>query len=251
MKNQNLVVHNQETNSSNLKFVSINKERSSKSIKDWHPDDRPRERLLKLGAENLSDSELLAILIGSGSGKFSAIDTARLILEKSGSISNLASNLGILRSQKGIGDAKYCKIASSLELAKRIKFDYSDLEKIDSVPSLAKRFVHRFYNAKQEFFYVVLFNTNLKVLAEIEVSKGILDSSLVHAREVFKPAISHSAKSIALVHNHPSGNPKPSQSDIQLTNQLIEASNIIGIKIVDHLIIAGDEYFSMMSEGYF
>lgn len=221
------------------------------SIKDWRPDEQPREKMMLHGAKSLSDSELLAIFIGNGTRGESAIDLAKKLLNKYKSITELAScSITQLKSVKGIGDAKAVTIAAAFEAAKRIKVSPFDKKRINRSPGdIAEYYMPQFIGVKNEYFYVLLMNSANQIFREVIVSQGTLDTSLVHPREVFRHAITESAASIILMHNHPSGNPSPSIQDKNITKQLQEAGIIIGIKVLDHLIIAGEEYFSFVENG--
>jgi DNA repair protein RadC len=200
------------------------------------------------GAKALSDSELLAIFIGGGTRGLSAIDLAKILLDKFENITELAKcDISMLKQVKGIGDAKAVTIAAAFELSKRIKVSPFHKRKIIRSPEeIADYYIPKFLDVQKELFYILLLNSANQIFREHVVSEGLLNSSLVHPREVFKKAISESANSIILMHNHPSGNPNPSQSDLQITKQLKEAGKIIGINVLDHLIIAGDKYYSFM-----
>lgn len=226
-------------------------EKDYRSIKEWRPDDRPREKLLLHGPKTLSDSELLAIFIGNGTRGLSAIDLAKKLLEKHGGITELAGcSISELKSLKGIGDAKAVTIAAAFELGKRLKISPFHKKNIIRNPlDIVAYYAPRFLGVKKELFYVLLLNTAGQIFRETIVSEGLLDSSLVHPREVFRQAIVETAQSIILMHNHPSGNPEPSVQDKQITKQLMKAGEIIGIKVLDHIIIAGNSYCSFMQEG--
>lgn len=223
-----------------------------KSIKDWSEDDRPREKLAKYGANNLSNSELLAILIGSGSRGFSAVDAAKDLLESAGSLAELVSfSIEKIKKIKGLGDARAIGLLAAFELSKRIRVANIDTLPILNSPELiAQLFIPRFYGLKQEHFLVILLNPAKRLIKDVIVSKGLVDEVLIHPREVFKPAIEHSASSIILMHNHPSGNPKPSKEDINITYEIVQAGRLLDIPVIDHIIIAGDEFSSFRLLGY-
>lgn len=219
-----------------------------RSIKEWRPDEQPREKMMLHGAKALSDSELLAIFIGSGPKGTSAIELAKQLLDKYENITEIAKcDLSQLKQVKGIGDAKAVTIAAAFELTKRIKISPFHKRKVFRSPEeIAEYYIPRFVGVQKEFFYVLLLNTANQIFREIVVSEGLLNSSLVHPREVFQKAISESANSIILMHNHPSGNPTPSGSDIKITQQLAKAGQIIDIRVLDHIIIAGEQYYSFV-----
>lgn len=220
-------------------------------ISDWHEDDRPREKLLKHGPKYLTDTELLTIIIGTGSKGFSAFDCSAELLDKFGDLGKmLSADVSEFRSVKGLGKAKSITLSAVFELSRRIKSSpYEKREKFLSPEMIAGKFIPRFLGHTNEEFLVLLLNTSNQIIREITVSQGSLNQTIVHPREVFKKAISESANSIVLIHNHPSGNPNPSKEDIKITRQLIDAGKIIDIKILDHIIIAGEKFTSLRAEG--
>ncbi|MCL5991779.1 MAG: DNA repair protein RadC [Bacteroidetes bacterium] len=222
-----------------------------KSIRYWKEDERPRERLILHGPASLSDSELLAILINTGSKGFSAVDAARELLDKFTSITLLAScDMSELKKTKGVGPAKAVKLAAAFEIAKRIKSEPFSQKKILRTPEdVANYYIPRFQGERVETFLTLLLNSTNQVFREIDVAKGTLNSSIVHPREVFRVAITESAAAIILIHNHPSGNLEPSKEDLLITKQLVEAGKIIDIKVLDHIIIAGDSFTSFAQKG--
>ncbi|MCX6153423.1 MAG: DNA repair protein RadC [Candidatus Kapabacteria bacterium] len=233
--------NNNQTNNNETTFVSI---------RNWREDERPRERLVKHGSSVLSDSELLTILIGNGTRNFSAYDAARALLDKYKSLDRLVNaDLSEFRSIPGIGFAKSIILSAAFELSKRIQSEPFDLKSIRSAEDIAQHYIPKLRPLKKEIFLVLLLNSSNKIIREEIVSEGILTSSLVHPREVFRCAITENAASVILLHNHPSGNPEPSKEDIIVTQNLKKAGDIIGIKVEDHIIIAGDSYFSMLSRG--
>lgn len=222
-----------------------------KSIKEWREDDRPREKLMKHGASTLSDAELLAILIGGGVPGYSAIDMARDLLELHENLEGIvSSDYTSYKQIKGMGDAKAVTLAAAFELGKRctaVPFD--EKFSVTSPEDLARFYIPRFFGEKTEKFRVLLLNASNKIIREVIISEGSLTASIVHPREVFKIAVSASAASIILMHNHPSGNPRPSREDIELTKQIVEAGEIMDIKVLDHMIIAGSNFTSFVKEG--
>lgn len=224
---------------------------SYKAIREWREDDRPRERLMKHGAETLSDAELIAILISSGAKGFSAIDAARLLLETHENLENIsACDYSQFKRIKGIGAAKAVKLAAAFELSKRIKLtDFRDRDIIKTPDPLAESYIQKFRGVKKEIFMILLLNSANQVFREVKISEGILNASIVHPREVFRIAITESAASIILMHNHPSGNLTPSKEDINITKQMIEAGKILNISVLDHIIIAGERFLSFAKEN--
>ncbi len=219
-------------------------------IKELPEDERPREKLLKYGVDSLSNSELLAILIRTGTREMSAIDLShRLLALDHEGISFLAgSSLEELRLIRGIGDAKACQIIAAIELGKRIATKpKSNRINLSSPAEVAGLFLEEMRYYKKEFFKVLLLNTKNEIIMIEDVSVGNLNSAIVHPREVFSMAVRKSASSVILIHNHPSGNPEPSREDVALTKRLVSAGEIIGIEILDHLII-GDGVFISFKE---
>lgn len=222
-----------------------------KSIKEWREDERPRERLLQHGAQSLSDAELLAIFLGTGTRGTSAIDVARNLLQNIGKLNALPSkSASELQKVKGVGKAKAITLLAAIELSRRIEAaPFHEKKVIRSPQDVASYYIPRLRGAQTESFRVLLLNSANQVFKEIIVSTGSLNASIVHPREVFKHAITESAASIILMHNHPSGNTEPSREDIAITKQLVEAGKIIDIKVLDHLIIAGEEFTSLQDRN--
>jgi len=222
-----------------------------KPIKEWRKDERPRERLLSNGPSSLSDSELLAIVISTGTKSVSALDLARSLLERFQSLSELASrDVSELKSIKGIGTAKAVTLSAVFEISRRIQsFNLDESTIFHSPDDVANYFIPRLFGLKQERFYVVLLNSSNRIIRVKLVTEGTLTASLVHPREVFRYAITEAAASIILVHNHPSGNPQPSADDIEMTKKLVSAGKLIDIPVLDHLIIAGKNFTSFARLG--
>jgi DNA repair protein RadC len=204
-------------------------------IKELPEDERPREKLLRQGVESLSNAELLSILIRTGTKEASALMLANRILslEKSG-ISYLARCIPEdLYGIQGIGVAKSCQIIAAIELGKRIATKPKDYRvNIKSPKEVADLFIEEMRYLNKEFFKVLLLNTKNEIIMIEDTSIGNLNSSVVHPREVFCTAVKKSACSIIIIHNHPSGNPMPSQTDIDVTKRLVEAGEIMGIPII-------------------
>jgi DNA repair protein RadC len=222
-----------------------------KRIKDWQPDDRPRERLLKHGSASLSDSELLAIILRTGTKDISAKDLGVKLLRQFGDFASIEKiDISDLMKIKGIGKTKAITLAAVFEIARRTKIIPFERKKIIRQPDdVAQIFIHKLGNLATEEFHVVLLSTANTMIKDVLVSKGSLNASIVHAREVFKPAISEMAAAVILVHNHPSGNPQPSAEDKKITKRLIEAGKLLDINVFDHLIIAGENYYSFAADG--
>ena len=219
-----------------------------RAIKDWREDERPRERLMNKGAQSLSDAELLAILIGHGTRGISAFDVARNLLEKFGTIESLAlRDYSEIKRVKGVGDTKAVNLCAAFELGRRVKsLGLTGQATACSPKEIADYYIPRLAGERVESFNVLMLNSANSIFRSIKISNGILNSTAVHAREVFRLAISESAASIILLHNHPSGNTKPSQADIDITKNLKEAGDAIDIRVLDHIIIAGESYYSFL-----
>jgi DNA repair protein RadC len=226
--------------------------KESFTIHDLPLSERPRERLFNLGIEALSAQELIAVLLGRGIKGESVMVTAQNLLSKFGNLKNIAAaSVTELSEVKGVGPAKAAQIKAAFELSKRLE-GYPDRIsniKINSPESVISLVRNRLKGKKKEHFLIVVLDTRNHPIDVRTVSIGSLDSSIVHPREVFKEAISHSAASVIFVHNHPSGDPEPSKDDIQLTKQLIEAGKLLGIEVLDHLIICDNDYLSMKAKN--
>jgi len=223
------------------------------TIKDWPEDDRPREKLLKFGEETLSDAELLAIVLRTGDASTgqSALDHARNLMNTFGSFRAL-SNAGIseICKIKGIGPAKAATIKAVMEIAKRYyTAKISKSKPLTKSKDVFAHFYPRLKDKKREAFFVMLLDGKNRHFKTVKISEGSLTSSLVHPREVFNPIIKESAVSIILIHNHPSGDPTPSHEDREITLRLKEIGQLMGIKVLDHIIIGDEVYFSFMDAG--
>jgi DNA repair protein RadC len=221
-------------------------------IHSWAPDDRPRERLRALGPAALSPRELLAILIGSGGAAGSALDVAGKILARAGgSLRRLASlPTGILEGEPGVGAATASRIQGALELGRRAAAEPPDTDdRVRGPGDVFARMGPLMRDLRQEEFHALLLNTQHRVIRDVLVTRGILDASLIHPREVFRVAIVESAAGVILVHNHPSGDPTPSSEDRAVTGQLRAAGEAIGIPILDHVIVGEGRYVSLGEEG--
>ncbi|MBV6512720.1 MAG: DNA repair protein RadC [Ignavibacteriales bacterium] len=223
-------------------------------FRDFPEDDKPREKLLKYGADKLSESELLAILIRTGTKNKSVLDLARgLILEhKNLTILSQVRTSQKLTEHKGIGADKAATLLAAFEIARRLKPDerYEDPNiRVTSPEYIVNKFSSELRNEMVEKFYVIALNAANSIISSKMISSGHLDASVVHPREVFKFAVENSAKSIILLHNHPSGNTEPSKADIAITDRLVKAGQIFSIKVLDHIIIAGNSYTSFAAKG--
>jgi DNA repair protein RadC len=223
-----------------------------RTIKDWRDDEKPREKLASYGSKYLSDAELLAIVLREGSRNHTALDVARSLLNRFGDISEMAkADYSEFKGVKSIGEAKSILLAAIFEISKRIKSEqFLDKKKIMTPADIAPYYISKFFGARHESFVVLLLNSANRAFREVIVSEGILNASLVHPREAFRLAITESAASVIFVHNHPSGNSEPSDSDIEITKQLVEAGKILDIAVIDHLIVANDNYTSLSDKGF-
>ncbi|MEN3010378.1 MAG: DNA repair protein RadC [Candidatus Bipolaricaulaceae bacterium] len=218
----------------------------ARRIKDLPECDRPREKLWAKGAAALSDAELLAILIGSGTKRKSALELAKEILEAGhGRLDQVG--LEALTQIKGLGKAKVSRIAAALELARR--HFQRGAPKVRE-PEEALPYFQELRDKKQEYFAVLTLNGAGEVIRFRVVTVGLLDSSQVHPREVYAEAISDRAAAIIVGHNHPSGNLQPSPEDLAITRQLVEAGRLLGIDLLDHLIVTKAGWLSLRREGY-
>lgn len=222
------------------------------SIKDWPEEDRPRERLINSGPESLTDAQLLAILlrVGDGTRKKNALDLSRELLTTFGNFRQLDMlSVRELCDIKGIGPAKAAQVKAALEIGKRLSSQYGKKKKqFRSSEDVVDYYIPMMRNIKKEVFKVILLDSKNKIIKDIVISQGSLTSSLVHPREVLNPAIKESAAAMILIHNHPSGDPAPSQDDIEITHRLKEACDIVGIKVLDHIIIGDKSHFSFMDK---
>ncbi|MFC1903595.1 DNA repair protein RadC [Chloroflexota bacterium] len=233
---------------------SWQKKASSFTIHDLPVSERPRERLQKFGVEALSAQELLALIMGRGIAGESVMVTAQRLLSQFGSLKGIASaSAEELAQVKGIGIAKASQIKAAFELANRLDSYSEDGDKpLVKSPEDVAGLVHgKLWDKKKEYFLALLLDTRSQLIRIAEVSVGSLDSSIVHPREVFKEAVSASAASVIFVHNHPSGDPEASEDDIKLTKRLVEAGEIMGIDVLDHIIIGGKKHLSLKREGLF
>ena len=220
------------------------------TIKQLPPELRPRERLLEAGPSALSDGELLGLLFGIGSREKTAVELAGEVISEAGGLHGLYNvSVHELMRANGIGEAKACIILAAVELGRRIGQVRNPGRPVISSPADVERLLRgRIANLDRENFVVVLLNTRNEVIETSTVSVGTLGASLVHPREVFKPAVRASAASVILAHNHPSGKVEPSREDREVTRRLGEAAGILGIEVLDHVIV-GDGSFSMKEHG--
>ncbi|MEG0951204.1 MAG: DNA repair protein RadC [Niameybacter sp.] len=224
-------------------------------IEDFPIEERPYEKFLKYGEQGLSDIELLTILIRTGTKALSSIDIAKtLLVDEQGRVNLLKlyeNNLESLMSIKGIGKVKAIQILALLEMSKRLSRTKSgEKMKWQSPTDVANYFMETLRHKKMEQFLVVYLDTKCKCLGYEEISRGSLNASIVHPREVFKGAILKSAYSIIALHNHPSGDPTPSREDVQITSKLKSSGEMLGIGLLDHIVIGDGAFISLKEQGY-
>ncbi len=221
-------------------------------IKSWAEEDRPREKLILKGKSSLSEAELIAILIGSGTASLSAVDLAKQILQHTGNNLNDLARLTIkdLMKFKGIGEAKAISIVAALELGRRRKdVEHLKKPKISSSTDVYEYMKAHLLDLSHEEFWVILLNRANKIIKCQRVSSGGVSGTVADPKIIFKIALDELSSSIILVHNHPSGNLKPSQADLSLTKKLKEAGKVLEIPVLDHIIFTDEKYFSFADEN--
>lgn len=221
----------------------------SKKIKELPKFERPREKLVKKGAKALRKEELLAILLRTGLKGKNAIGIASDILLKYGDKRLLDVSYEELRNMRGVGPTKAIQVLAALELGSRLFKEKSEKEVYINSPNDAAKEVEHIKENKKENLIVLYLDARNKLIYKDTVSIGTLNSNLVHPREVFEPAVRHLAAQIVLTHNHPSGDPEPSEDDLVITKKLVESGKILGIEVFDHVIIVKDGFFSFKNKG--
>lgn len=225
---------------------------TSRRILSWAEEDRPREKLLLKGKGALSDAELIAILIGSGTRELSAVDLSKIILQKASNNLNELAKLSLkdLMKIKGIGEAKAISIAAALELGRRRKdSDVVRRPKITSSKDAYEQIRSYLMDLPHEEFWILLLTRSNEVIRPVQISQGGISGTVADPKIIFKSALEHLASSMILVHNHPSGNLKPSEADKELTRRLVTSGKLLDIPILDHLIISELGYLSFADEG--
>lgn len=212
-------------------------------IKDIVKENRPRERFVNFGPASLSDAELLSIILRTGNKEENVIDLSNRIIKEYGLENLFSCSVEELMKIKGIGRDKAVQILSIAEIQKR-NYSVEKKKRITCAKDVYEILKDKLQDEKKEYFYVVLLDTKNKVIKEKMVSMGILDASIIHPREIFSLAIKSFASRIILVHNHPSGDPTPSEEDIDITKKLIDVGNLVGIEVLDHVIIGKGKYYS-------
>lgn len=222
------------------------------SIKDWAPDDRPREKLVAKGRQSLSDAELIAILLGSGNARESALDLAKRILSENQNNLVRIAQLSIAEWQKyrGIGEAKAVTVAAALELGRRrLGMEQAKEEKIKSSNDAFNLLRAHLNDLNQEEFWMMSLNRANVVLRKEAISRGGVSATVVDAKVIFKKALENGASGIILAHNHPSGETQPSRQDIDLTTKIKQGAALLDISLLDHIIVGANTYFSFADEG--
>lgn len=222
-------------------------------IRDVHEADRPRERLIRQGAKSLSNQELIAILLGTGTKMESVLAVANRVLLNFEKLHNLKhATLEEMKDIKGIGEAKAVLLLAAIELGRRLASkDLEERYTIRSPEDAAMYLMQDMTSLQQEHFVCLFLNVKNQVLHKQTIFVGSLNASIVHPREIFREAVKRSAAAIICSHNHPSGVPTPSPEDIDVTNRLYEAGQIIGVDLLDHVIIGDHQFISMKEKGYF
>lgn len=221
-----------------------------KSIKKWPKDERPRERLFKYGEHTLSNAELLAILFKNGSEGSSAVDLGREIITHFKTFRNMShSDVGVLRKFKGMGDAKIAQLRSAFEIGRRFMCEEKKiLGKVSAPREVAEFLMPRLRDLKKEIFQVLLLDSKNNIIDVIEIEEGTVDQAAPQVREVILKAIQNFAVSIIAVHNHPSGDPEPSEEDVVFTENLKRAGEALQISVLDHIIIGDNRFYSFADE---
>jgi DNA repair protein RadC len=221
-----------------------------KTVKDWPENERPRERLLAQGSSSLSDAQLLAIIIKNGRPGQSALDLALELLVRFQDLAGIErAGINELCSVPGIGRAKAAQIKAAIEIGKRYQKPSLSGASLCSSQDVVAYYRPRLRDLKKEVFTCVLLDTKNRVIREDRVSTGSLSASIVHPRETFKAAIRESAAAVIFIHNHPSGDTRPSREDIHLTKRLVQAGELLGIQVLDHIIIGDHLHFSFRESG--
>lgn len=225
----------------------LNKRRLKHKIrmKDLPEEERPRERLIRLGPTALSNAELIAIIMRTGNKNENVLDLANRLLANYDLKSLSQVSVGELKKIFGIKDAKACQIVAAFELGRRSLSYIEPRQSVRNPRDIVNLLMLRLQNLKKEFLMGVYLDSKSRIIKYETISVGGLNTSTVHPREVFRTAVSEAAAAVILVHNHPSGDPTPSKEDIELTTNLMEAGDIMGIEILDHIIIGGRKYFSL------
>ncbi len=220
-------------------------------ILDMQKEERPRERLIKFGATALSDSELLAIILRTGTMQENVVNLCQRILSQYNLKQLSQINIAQLMSIHGIKEGKAAQIAACFEVARRLEsFNEDEKPRINSPEDVYRRIYPKMRELKKEMFIELCLDTKNQIIKEDTISVGSLNANVVHPREVFRTALAESAAHIIVAHNHPSGDPTPSKEDVEITKKLVETGRIMGIDVLDHVIIGDGRHFSMKEAGH-
>ncbi|MBC8499330.1 MAG: DNA repair protein RadC [Candidatus Atribacteria bacterium] len=226
-------------------------EKKNYTVKDWPDEERPRERLVKYGVAYLTDGELLGIILVSGYQGKTSVELAKDLLSETKTLRKLDSlSFAEVKSFKGIGLAKFAQIKAALEIGKRLlRETNSPKKKIHNALDLVNYYGPCMRDLKKEKFKVIMLDVKNKIIKDIDISVGSLTESIVHPRETLKEIIKESAASVIFLHNHPSGESNPSKNDLDITERLAGACELVGVKVLDHIILGEDNHFSFAQEG--
>ncbi len=235
----------------------LDQQRTNRPIHSWIKEERPREMLHKYGPSRLPLSKLMAIILRTGREGISAEELGRNILNRFRTLRGIDSSpLSELCAIQGIGEAKAAQIKAALELGKRLYREKAERKRkitsaVDVIMYVSEYYAPYLRDSKKEFFHIILLDSRNKPIDNIEISKGSMTASVVDPKEIIREATMKSASAIILIHNHPSGEPDPSQDDIHITNQVVRACNLVGIKVLDHIIIGRNEedFVSLAEKG--
>ncbi len=222
------------------------------SIRNWSVEDRPREKMMTKGIQSLSDSELIALLIGSGTRKVSAVELARQVLNRAGNSLDKLGKFSIsdLKKLKGIGEARATAIVAALELGRRRKLtDPPEADKITGSTDVYNLISPVLSDLSHEEFWILILNRSNRVIEKRRISQGGITGTVTDIRMILKMALDNLATSLILCHNHPSGNLQPSEADISVTRRLKESASLMDITLLDHIIVAGKKYFSFADDN--
>ena len=226
-------------------------EKKNYTVKDWPDEERPRERLAKHGVDCLTDAELLGIILVKGYQGKTSVEVAKDLLSETKSLRKLDSlSYPEMSSIKGLGMAKFAQIKAALEIGKRLLRETNlPKKKIYNASDLVNYYGPCMRDLKKEKFKAILLDVKNKIIRDIDISEGSLTESIVHPREVLKEIIKESAASVIFLHNHPSGESNPSKNDLDITERLADACELVGVKVLDHIILGEDNYLSFAQEG--
>lgn len=221
------------------------------AVREMPEDDRPRERLARVGPEALQDKELLGILFRTGTREVGAVELGNQLLKHFDNLRNIArASLEELQQVKGLGKVKAIEIKAALELGKRLAaFNERDRLRISTAEDVAKKYMIKFKDYETEHFICLLLNTKNEVLKPVDISRGGLDGTVAAPRDVFRQAVRENASAVILCHNHPSGDPEPSRDDVALTKRLVQSGDLLGIRVLDHIIFGDGRYVSLQERA--